>query len=314
MIDLTEVTKVYRGPLGLPTRAAVRALDGVSLRVPAGSALGVVGLNGAGKSTLLRLLLGYLRPTSGTLRVAGMAPRAFVERHGIGYVPERPAIPPRWTARRALQAFAALGDVEPWRERVETTMGELGLDAVADRRVDALSKGNLQRLALGQALLGDRRVLILDEPTDGVDPEWTARVRDVLQRWRAADPDRVLLFASHNLDEVERIAERVAVLAEGRLREMLELRAATTTLPPYRLEIEDAPGSAAAEVQRLFPGAAPAGTAGGSTQVWHVAAPDLAELNRRLALLLGQGVVVRALTPEHPSLEQRFRRSMRGSA
>jgi ABC-2 type transport system ATP-binding protein len=309
MIELTEVVKEY----GWLRSRRVRALGGVSLRVPAGTALGIVGPNGAGRSTLLRLLLGYLHPTSGTLRVGGMPPRAFVERHGIGYVPERPAIPPRWTVRGALQAYAALGDADPWRERVEGVMRELGLEAVADRRVGALSKGNLQRLALGQALLGDRKVLILDEPTDGVDPEWTARIRDTLRRWRAADPERVLLFASHNLDEVERIAERVAVLAEGRLREVLDLQTATTALPPYRLEIESPSEAAAAEVLRLFPGATPTDQAGGSAHGWLIAAPDLGELNRRLAQLLERGLVIRALVPEHPSLEQRFRRSVRGA-
>jgi ABC-2 type transport system ATP-binding protein len=308
MIEIDGVVKEY----GWLRRHRVRALDGISLRVPPGTALGIVGPNGAGKSTLLRLLLGYLRPTTGTLTVAGLPPRVFVERHGIGYVPERPAISPRWTVRGTLRAFAALGDVEPWRERVDRTLHDLGLEPVADRRVGALSKGNLQRLALGQALLGERRVMILDEPTDGVDPEWVARIRELLARWRAADPERVLLFASHNLDEVERVAERVAVLAQGRLREVLDLRAPAAALPPYRLEVEPATAAAAAEIARLFPGAAPIRDGGEAAGAWHVTAPDLPELNRRLAALLAAGATVRALAPERASLEQRFRRSVEG--
>jgi ABC-type multidrug transport system ATPase subunit len=220
MIRLEEVSKEY----GLFGRR-VPALDAVSLDVPRGASIGIVGPNGAGKSTLLRLLLGYLRPTSGALRIDGLAPREYVERFGIAYVPERPAVPPRWTVRHALHAFAALGDVEPWRDRVAGALADLGLEPVAERRIGALSKGNLQRLALAQALMGDRSILILDEPTDGVDPEWRARIRELLGRWRAADPDRLLLFASHDLDEVERVADRVVVLLDGRIREVLDLRA-----------------------------------------------------------------------------------------
>jgi ABC-type multidrug transport system ATPase subunit len=302
MIELQGVARDY----GL-RRRRVRALDGVTLHVPAGASVGIVGPNGAGKSTLLRLLLGYIRPSAGTVLVDGVEPRAYAERHGIGYVPERPAIPPRWTTRRALHAFAAMGDVEPWQERVSAAMRDLGLDAVAERRVGALSKGNLQRLTLAQALMGDRKLLILDEPTDGVDPEWRARIRDVLRGWRAADPARVLLFASHDLDEVERIADRVVVLSDGRVRDVLDMRAASDTLPPYRLVLDPASGDAAGTVASLFPGARRLEPAADG---WLVTAPDLVELNRRLAALLAAGGVVRSLAPESRSLEQRFRHSL----
>ncbi|MBA4159268.1 MAG: hypothetical protein H0X65_17595, partial [Gemmatimonadetes bacterium] len=166
------------------------------------------------------------------------------------------------------------------------------------------------------ALLGERKLLILDEPTDGVDPEWTAHVREILHQWRSADPERVLLFASHNLDEVERVAERVAVLADGRLRDVLDLRATAspTALPPYRLELEGSREALDGLVAEIFPGASAADPGAPSTTgglAWHVRAPDLAELNRRLAVLMGRGVRIRALVPERQSLEQQFRRSLR---
>jgi len=303
MIRLEGVSKEY----GLFGRR-VPALAGVSLEIPRGVSVGIVGPNGAGKSTLLRLLLGYLRPTSGALRIDGLSPREYVERAGIAYVPERPAVPPRWTVRHALHAFAALGDVEPWRERVAGVLADLGLEPVADRRAGALSKGNLQRLALAQALLGDRSILILDEPTDGVDPEWRARIRDLLAQWRAADPDRLLLFASHDLDEVERVADRVVVLLDGRIREVLELRAPDASLPPYRLELHAPDDVARAAVAEAFPGADPDGDG------WTVRADDAADLSARLASLLARGATVRALVPRPQTLEQRFRRSVGGEA
>ncbi|MBA2244520.1 MAG: ABC transporter ATP-binding protein [Gemmatimonadetes bacterium] len=307
MIRLDEVAKVYAGVLAGVLGRRVRALESVSLEVPAGTALGIVGPNGAGKSTLLRLLLGYLRPTAGEVTIAGMAPRSYAESRGIGYVPELVAIPPRWTVRGALRAYAALGEVENGPARVEEEMRRLGIEGLAERRVSTLSKGNLQRLALAQALLGERKLMILDEPTDGIDPEWTARVREILFRWREADPERVLLFASHNLDEVERVADRVAVLGEGRLREIIDLRVPTAVLPPYRLEVEGEPAAAAALVREIFPDAA---SADGSSLAFRVSAPDLPTLNRLLARLLERGGTIRALTPERQSLEQQFRRAL----
>lgn len=312
MIRLSEVTKEYAGPLGLALGRRVRALDGITLDVPAGAALGIVGPNGAGKSTLLRLLLGYLRPSHGKVRIADLPPRAYAERRGIGYVPERIDIPPRWTVRRALEAYAALGDVGNPSERIEEEMRRLGIEELAGRRVSTLSKGNLQRLALAQALLGDRKLLVLDEPTDGLDPEWTARTREILAEWRAADPERVLLFASHNLDEVERVADRAAVMQDGRLREIIELRAAAVAPPRYRVQLHAVTGEVENRLDELFPGsvAITEGNIPAGTMTYGITAPDLPELNRRLALLIECGAVIHALIPEQPSLEQRFRRSL----
>ena len=224
MIQLENVVKDYRGPgLGLRGKP-VRALDGVTMRVAAGTALGIIGLNGAGKSTLLRLLLGYLRPTSGSARIGDLDPRAYAERNGVSYVPERVAIPPHRSVRRALEAYAMLGDAgEDAQERVDSALARLGLADLADRRVGALSKGNLQRLAIAQTLLAERRLMVLDEPTDGLDPVWIAELRRIVADWRAADRDRVLIVASHNLPEVERLADRVVVLHEGRVRQDMML-------------------------------------------------------------------------------------------
>ncbi|HEX2187873.1 MAG TPA: ABC transporter ATP-binding protein [Longimicrobiaceae bacterium] len=303
MIRLAEVVKEYSAP---PWRAAggrVRALDGVSLEVAPGTALGIVGPNGAGKSTLIRLLLGYLRPTSGEVRVGGLHPREYAERHGVGYVPESVSIPPRWTVRGALGAFAALGEVPDAGDRIDRTLEMLGLEGLEGRRVGALSKGNLQKLALAQALLGPRRLLLLDEPLNGLDPVWVARLRDVLAAWRAEDPERVLLLVSHNLPEVERAVDRVAVLAGGRIRAEMELRAAAGERA-WRLELASAADGAVAEA---FPGAAR--SEGGA---WTVRARDEAELSRRLAALLGSGARVRALEPAGAGLEERLHRVLAG--
>ena len=232
MIRLDDIVKDYRGPLMGLRGKPVRALDGVTLRVAAGTALGIIGLNGAGKSTLLRLLLGYLRPTSGEVRIGELDPRTYAERNGVSYVPERVAIPPDRTVRTAMEAYAMLGNAgEDAPERVDRALARLGLTDLSDRKVGALSKGNLQRVAIAQTLLAERRLMVLDEPTDGLDPVWIAELRRIVAEWRAADADRVLIVASHNLPEVERLADRVVVLHEGRVREEIALGAGRGASP-----------------------------------------------------------------------------------
>lgn len=310
MIRLREVTKEYSGPHRLLAGHRVRALDGVSLEVPPGAALALVGPNGAGKSTLIRLLLGYARPTSGTVEIDGMEPRRYVERHGVSYVPEHPEIRPLWTVRGALRVFTALGEVPHHEDRIDAVLARLGLEEQADRRVGTLSRGALQRLALAQALLGRRRMMVLDEPTNGLDPEWTVHLRGIVRGWRRADPQRVLVMASHDLDEVERMADVVAVLRGGRVVETIDLRAARA-VDAYRLEVVDAP-SAAAAVHAAFPGAAPVpgdavttDGAGGRTLAFRVPA-DADAVARGLPSLVAAGVAVRALVPLRPTLAMRL--------
>jgi ABC-2 type transport system ATP-binding protein len=221
MIDFNEVTKTYRPGL-LRRGEPVRALDGVTLRVESGTALGLVGLNGAGKSTLLRIVLGYISPTSGEALIASIRPRTYVERHGVAYVPERVTIPRSWTVSGALKAYAMLGNLEDdaWH-RVDAVMRRLGLEQIADRKISQLSKGNLQRVGIAQALLGERKLMVLDEPTESLDPIWIVEMREILEEWMSDDPERVLVIASHNLPEVERVTNRVVLLHNGRIAEEL---------------------------------------------------------------------------------------------
>lgn len=219
MIELREVSKVYRSPLGRP----VRAVEGFSLTVAAGEVVGLAGPNGAGKSTIINLVLGYLRPTSGSVTIAGRAPRAYVEAEGIGYLSELVAIPPSWTTRSALTRYAVLSGIPDAaiHARVSDVIALLGLEEHARKKARQLSKGTLQRLGLAQALLRDEDVLILDEPAHGLDPTWTLRFRDLMRELRR--PGRAILLVSHSLDELERTADRVAIMHRGELRRVVEV-------------------------------------------------------------------------------------------
>src|SRR5206468_7045443 len=159
VIEFAGVSKTYRSLTG----RAVDAVSDFSLTIREGEVVGLAGPNGAGKSTLIALLLGFLRPTSGAVTVYGMTPRAFVEHHGIGYLSELVAVPPAWRTENALRRYALLAGIEPHRiqERVEAVMTQLGLDEHRKKLIKQLSKGNLQRVGLAQALLHDERVLVL---------------------------------------------------------------------------------------------------------------------------------------------------------
>ena len=304
MIRVERVVKEFGGPLARLRGDRVRALDGVTLHLPPGAAVGLVGPNGAGKSTLIRLLLGYLNPTRGGVQVGGMLPRDYAERHGIAYVPDRVSLPSAWTVGGALEAFAALGEVDRPAERIQRVMRRLGLAEVSRRRIGALSKGNLQRVAIAQALLGERKVMVMDEGTDGLDPEWTARVREMLAEWRRADPERVLVYASHDLDEVERVADQAVILAEGRVREVVDLRGGGGPLPAYRLEVEGT--ESARRVPDAFPGALPIP---GRAHAFRVEAGSARDLTRRLDALIRAGALVRSFAPETGSLRERYHRA-----
>lgn len=301
MIRFSDVSKTYR-PL-LPPRE-VRAVDGFSLEVAAGEVFGIAGPNGAGKSTLLSLTLGFLRPTTGRVTIDGLAPAVFVRRHGIAYLSELVNIPSWWTVQGALRRYATLtglsGPVAA--ERVEAVIDRLGIDEHRRKQVKQLSKGNLQRLGLAQTLLSDSPVVILDEPTHGLDPLWTQRFRDIVGEMRR--PDRAIVIASHNLDELERLAGRVAILDRGRLTRVADgSTEEDTAAAHYRLVLAADDDGVPAD----FPGAV---RAPGERQVTYDVRGSLADLNDGLARILARGVQVRAFFPARSRLEAAFREAV----
>ena len=208
------VTKAFAGQV---------ALGSIDLEVPEGAALGLLGPNGAGKTTALRLLLGFARPTRGTVRLGGRDPQEPAAREGVGYLPERVALPPRTPVRRLLEfhgQLAGLTGAELSRE-VGATLEQTGIRDREHDPIGELSKGLTQRVGFAQALIGRPRVLLLDEPTSGLDPLGIRDARD----WIAAAKKRgsTVLVSSHVLSEVEQICDRVAILHAGRIAAQGEL-------------------------------------------------------------------------------------------
>jgi ABC-2 type transport system ATP-binding protein len=203
------------------------AVDRVSLEVEAGEVMGLLGPNGSGKTTILRILTGYLRPSGGTARVAGLdvIDDAFAVRGRVGYVPEDAPLYGGMGVREFLVFMAKLKGLAGGAATaaVDAAIERLALGDVRRRLIATLSRGYRQRVAIAQALLGDPDLLILDEPTNGLDPRQIIEVRGHI---RALAGERTILITSHILSEIERVADRVAILLEGRLLGVQALRAA----------------------------------------------------------------------------------------
>ena len=300
VIEFKNVGKIYKSLLG----NSVKAVEEFSLNVVEGEILGIAGPNGAGKTTLIAMMLGYLRPTTGTVEINGLPARQHIEQHGMGYLSELVAINPKWRAETALVRYATLAGISHSEipQRVGYVVDLLGLAEHRTKKVKALSKGNLQRLGLAQALLRDEQILVLDEPTHGLDPVWTQRFRDIVQELRR--PDRTILIASHNLDELQRLADRVAIIDRGRLQRVVstsyesEAPAAAT-----RFRVTLASGN---ELMRsAFPDAEDAGRG-----EFDVTVHSIQELNAALAELIRSGALVASVVPERSVLERQFREAV----
>lgn len=214
MISFDAVEKSY-GRLPGRREAALRGLD---LRVGRGECVALVGPNGAGKSTVIGLVLGFLRPDAGRVRVAGSAPGRYVRTSGAGYLPERFSPPSRLRAVEVLRRLALLEGI-PRRDaavRARDALVRVGLDGLGARRVRGLSRGQRQRLAIAQLLLAPGEVLLLDEPFGGLDPEGRSTLRAILAGFRRDRPGAAVLVASHDLREVARAGDRAVVLRRGR--------------------------------------------------------------------------------------------------
>ncbi|HYD05696.1 MAG TPA: ABC transporter ATP-binding protein [Reyranella sp.] len=195
----------------------VKALDGLSLSVPPGGVYGVLGPNGAGKSTLFRIWLGLVRPTQGTARVLGAiaGKDAKIERRA-GSMIETPRFPPFLTARQVLRMLARASGLKGYEGRIDSLLERVNLTEAADRKVRGFSVGMAQRLGVAAALISEPEMLILDEPTSGMDPAGINEMRALIRE--LADKDGVtVIIASHQLAEVQRVCDRVAILDHGKL-------------------------------------------------------------------------------------------------
>jgi ABC-2 type transport system ATP-binding protein len=243
-IEVVALHKTYRGLFG---RGGQPALRGVDLEVPAGTAFGLIGLNGAGKTTFIKAILGIIRPTSGKVRILDGGPDDPRIRARIGYLPERLHLPNAFTPVAFLASVGRLKRLARAREAIERQLGRVGLSGDAERKIGGFSKGMRQRLGLAAALLGNPDLLVLDEPTDGVDPLGRAEIRLILAEERSRGA--TLFLNSHLLSETERICDRIGILDGGRLVRQGALDALSGS--PTRFRVRFAQGCDAAALRAI---------------------------------------------------------------
>ena len=293
-VDIRDATLDYGG---------FTALHDLNLQLGAGEVLGLLGHNGAGKTTTIKLILGLLRPTRGSVRVFGQSPGDAAVRQRIGFLPENVTFYPQLSGRETLQHFARLKGARP--AEVDELLEQVGLGHAAQRRVKTYSKGMRQRLGLAQAMLGQPQLLLLDEPTVGLDPLATIELYQWLDRLRAQGTG--IILCSHVLPGVESHIDRAAILAKGRLLtsgSLAELRRDAGL--PVRIRYACTPD-------------------GDWPRHWRAAGHDVATLDgRRLELRVGeerQHEVLSVLLAEQaqelevlpPSLEDLYRHHMQGT-
>ena len=229
MIELEHVVKNYGG---------IPALRDVSFHVHAGETVGLLGRNGAGKTTALNLITGYFPPTEGIVRIGGKEmiadPRGC--KRMIGYLPEKPPLYDEMTVEEYLLFVSELREVvrKANRKHVEEIMELCGLTEMRQRVIGNLSKGYRQRTGIAQALCGAPEILILDEPTVGLDPKQTVEMRELI---RKLGESHTVLFSSHLLSEVQQLCSRVIILHEGRMIRSLELTAEESETIRLRLRV-----------------------------------------------------------------------------
>jgi ABC-2 type transport system ATP-binding protein len=213
-ISIRGLSKTYRDFWG---RRRVDALRALSLDAEPGEILGLLGPNGSGKTTLLKSLLGLVRPTAGSATIGGEPAGSLAARRLCGYLPEESAFPKALAAREVVRLFGEIVGLDRRRaaEEADRLIDALGLGEFAERRLRQLSRGTLRRVGFALALVGDPPVLLLDEPTSGMDPLAAATVRDELRRRAAAGATIVL--STHLASDVDGLCRRVAILAHGRL-------------------------------------------------------------------------------------------------
>ena len=207
LIDAQGLVKHY-GP--------IRAVDGISFAVRRGDILGFLGPNGAGKTTAMRMITGFLEPDQGSIRVAGhdLATQSLDARRKIGYLSETAPAYGEMTVTGFLEFIAETREIEEVESAVQRVIRLAGLETVVHQTIETLSKGFQRRVGLAQAMIHDPEVLILDEPTDGLDPNQKAVVQELIT---SLSSDKAIVLSTHILDEAERICNRALIISQGKI-------------------------------------------------------------------------------------------------
>lgn len=247
-VSVRHLTKVFKGTL---VKGAFMAVKDVSFEVQAGEVYGLIGPNGSGKSTTMKVVLGLLAPTQGETSIFGKSSTEVTSRRDVGFLPENPYFYKHLTGMETLLFYGRLCGMggAKLRERAGEMLALTGLEGAADRRVGGYSKGMLQRIGLAQALIHEPRLLVLDEPTAGVDPAGSRKIRDLIIEFKKRGI--TVLVTSHLLEQLQEVCDRVGIMArgkmvsEGRLNDLIAVENQT------EIVLEDASPELLARIREL---------------------------------------------------------------
>ena len=287
----------------------VRAVESLSFEVRAGEVFGLLGPNGAGKTTTLKVLLGFVKPTSGNAWIGGERAGTVASRRNLGYLPENPALYEFLRGDEYLMFAGGLAGLSRGEARRQTQalLERVGLAGRADRPIRKFSKGMVQRRGVAQALIGDPRIVILDEPMSGLDPIGRKDVRDLILQLR--DEGRTVLFSTHILSDVEAICDRVGILVEGR---MTDCGALADLVAPGARAVELVAENVSPELLARLQGDGIRVLQRDRATIFTFADEDRAR--EALAAAVSSGATVISLTPHRRSLEELFVSRARGKA
>lgn len=247
-VSLQNLSRVFPVPFRRERLVAVRDL---SLEVQEGEVYGLLGPNGSGKSTTLKMLLGLVTPTSGTARVFGHDSRAFAARSEVGFLPENPYFYKFLTGAETLRFYGKLCGLRGAKleTRIDELLALVGLEDARHRRVGGYSKGMLQRIGLAQAIIQDPRLVVLDEPTAGVDPSGSRQIRDLILGLKARG--MTVLLTSHLLEQVQEVCDRVGIMARGHLLREGDLDDLVSVDNQTQFVVENASPELSAQIEAL---------------------------------------------------------------
>lgn len=297
LIEVSGLKKLYRSSFRKPK---IIALDGIDFQVKEGELFGLLGPNGAGKTTTVKILLGLTYPTSGSASVCGLPVRDPESRRRVGYLPEGHKIPNYLTARQALSIFGRMSGMTTAEiaKRIPLLLDQVRMTQWADVRIKKFSKGMTQRLGLACAMVHAPQVLLLDEPTDGVDPVGRREIRDILRA--EADRGTAVLLNSHLLSEIERTCDRVAVLRDGKVAAFGSVKDLTQKSAQYKMVASPVDDSLVASFRESGAGVERVN----GHMVLSVA--DVQHLNALVDQLRARGGILTELTPVRSTLEDVF--------
>jgi len=298
ILDIVDLSKDYRSDW---TFRPTRVLNTLNLQVRRGECFGLLGPNGAGKTTTFKLILGFLRPTSGQILFDGH-PLTPAVKSSIGFLPEHPYFYEYLTVQETLSLYATLYGIErpALRTRIDEVIDHIGLANKRNAALRTLSKGLLQRVGVAQAILNRPRLLILDEPMSGLDPVGRREMRELIRSLR--EEGTSVIFSSHILSDAETLCDRVGILTRGQLREVITV-ADYADATSFELVVRARNGTVRDALMGLA-GAVVAARSDG--ELFTMTLPEQKLVDEAVDLIRQHGASIERITPRHTSIEERF--------